>query len=169
MSVQLFVCPSAKPLNSLKLSSFIILHSSFLHFVTFKLFNLFENNVPQNQCYQWNVPIMTLASWDNFWVKLTCKKYVKGCLEVQGVPKKLALGYLTILISLDLLPSRLSEWTNNNPTWSHKVQTIFTKDVALICMSACLGGDNLLLSFIIIVRTLVSTNKELTSRTRPTR
>ena len=55
MSVCLFVCQSAKPLNSLKSSSFIIhpssiiilhssfiiLHSSFLHFATFKLFSLF--------------------------------------------------------------------------------------------------------------------------------
>ena len=42
------VCSSSKPLNSLKSSSFvinpssfIILHSSFLHFATFKLFSLF--------------------------------------------------------------------------------------------------------------------------------
>ena len=62
-------------------------HSFFLHFAAFKLFSLFENNVPQNQCYQWNVPIMTLASWDHFWVKLTCKRYVKGCLKVQDVQK----------------------------------------------------------------------------------
>ena len=60
LSVCLSVCPSAKPLNSLKSSSFIILHSSFiivhpsfiilhhpspsfLHFATFKLFSLLTN------------------------------------------------------------------------------------------------------------------------------
>ena len=52
----LFVCPSvrssAKPFNSLNSSSFIIhtssliiLHSSFLHFATFKLFSLFSSNL----------------------------------------------------------------------------------------------------------------------------
>ena len=47
-SVRSSVCHKAKPFNSLKSSSFIhpslffiILHSSFLHFVTFKLFSLF--------------------------------------------------------------------------------------------------------------------------------
>ena len=45
MSVCLFVCQSAKPLNSLKSSSFIILHTSFLHFATFKLFSLFKGCV----------------------------------------------------------------------------------------------------------------------------
>ena len=47
-----YVCPSTKPLNSLKSSSFIFLHSSFiitlhssfLHFATFKLFSLLNCN-----------------------------------------------------------------------------------------------------------------------------
>ena len=81
-------------------SSFFINPSFILQLFNFLAYcSLFEN-VPQNQCYQWNVPIMTLASWDHFWVKLTCKRYVKGCLKVQDVQKKLALGFLTILISL---------------------------------------------------------------------
>ena len=48
-SVHPFVCHKSKPFNSLKSSSFIILHSyfiilhsSFLHFATFKLFSLFR-------------------------------------------------------------------------------------------------------------------------------
>ena len=47
-NVRSFVCQSQKPLSSLKSSSFIIhpstfiiLHSFFLHFATFKLFSLF--------------------------------------------------------------------------------------------------------------------------------
>ena len=58
-NVCLFVCHKAKPFNSLKSSSFIILHSyfiilhssfiilhsSFLHFATFKLFSLFTTKV----------------------------------------------------------------------------------------------------------------------------
>ena len=57
-SIHSFICLSAKPLNSLKSSSFIIYpssffihhssfiipHSSFLHFATFKLFSLFLNS-----------------------------------------------------------------------------------------------------------------------------
>ena len=47
LSVRPSVCSSAKPLNSLKSSSFIIHPSSFiiLHFATFKLFSLF------NRCF----------------------------------------------------------------------------------------------------------------------
>ena len=68
-------------------SSFFINPSFILQLFNFLAYcSLFEN-VPQNQCYQWNVPIMTLASWDHFWVKLTCKRHVKGCLEVQDVQK----------------------------------------------------------------------------------
>ena len=51
-NVHQFICQSKKPLNSLKSSSFIIhpstfiiLHSSFLHFATFKLFSLFKLGV----------------------------------------------------------------------------------------------------------------------------
>ena len=41
MYVRPFVHPSPKPLNSLKSSSFIILHSFILHFTTFKHLSLF--------------------------------------------------------------------------------------------------------------------------------